>query len=1188
METSELQLDHTSAVDSGVEKRGEKPAATAAAVNLQATSKYLQLLSSQRGSVSEGLSQTLNSVQATLNEYVKDPSKAREASAAADESGGVYRNLSVKLVERDRNLQEKVAQDLSDASRLVRSKDAADALSTEMERLPPSLSEGTEAGKALAKTVTSSLASLSDHGSMGAGLIRDLAVRGVYVTENEESTQSRNALEKVLDLSLAYIRANSPETLAAIPEETSAKPARPGTTTPQIMTRYLRQALDEFPDENTYLDIFRKQAGKNEKTEGQDQISKETSQRIHELIAKAAATAKRGNLIPGRTEGGSAASGEQVQSESLRTQIQKSASPDSSTGSGSGRELSLSELSARASMLQRQFRMERQKLAAEGKLPNPADYPQSAADEAAGAKPATHAGSAKTTGGETTSRAQEQSVRSDVKTESAARDLTSAEVKISYKAVQSSFFGGIAAVPGMDLPVADFSSGDVKAFADAAQVSSLTSSRTMSRVLQEQQRLEQNPAPAPDDAEIPAEDQSAPAAAEPKLRTETATARQTSAPAETGTARASNTTMSSRTAAPAADDPAATAATKIATAADSPKAAAAAPLTEGAAELTDENAFLNNKNPAVTTGTEPPSTSKSANAAGIPAQTPSPAAPATAAAEPLTPAFGESEASPAAIATAATAASTDTAGTPVSAEAEETAALVAAISPATPAPESTATADATEDPASSMEQEVAAATVAASQGLSVAPAVQLSATAPAASDAQPAATENQTGNAAAFAHASRMVEEDERAQHTAAVKPQEGTAVKTAAAQTERGASVSAAAERILSATVPAEELEDADLPSDAVKNGVTANLGRAAAGDINPAAEEEEQTAAIPAVTVSKTPGAAVITTGSGAPIPDQSVVETAPAIREGGLFRKIASFFGGHGEKDQSVKPQAATLTQSMMAAAPQVKGSPLDTFFHALNVASGSKTLPPEVRAQAQKFMHALEDPVSDLASVNNWLSFVAGPMSPDSPRAAAMHGWAFFILCLRFRQLGKSVDKFLKKNGIETSIDRTLDDMLLPHQESADDIARLSSETLEQISRLQQLRGDDQAQVLPRYIPLPPSYDGGREGGLSLSSEDDPKMGKVWHLNFSFDMQGLGAVEIRAVAALPDVRISYVAEKLEGLQAIQAHREELEIELGKLGLNPSSSTPRLGHVSMANAEAKDETGAPADDGTLSLKI
>lgn len=1185
METSELQLDHTSAVDSGVEKRGEKPAATAAAVNLQATSKYLQLLSSQRGSVSEGLSQTLNSVQATLNEYVKDPSKAKEVSAAADESGGVYRNLSVKLVERDRNLQEKVAQDLSDASRLVRSKDAADALSTEMERLPPSLSEGTEAGKALAKTVTSSLASLSDHGSMGAGLIRDLAVRGVYVTENEESTQSRNASEKVLDLSLAYIRANSPETLAAIPEETSAKPARPGTTTPQIMTRYLRQALDEFPDENTYLDIFRKQAGKSEKTEGQDQISKETSQRIHELIAKAAATAKRGNLIPGRTEGGSAASGEQVQSESLRTQIQKSGTSDSSTGSGSGRELSLSELSARASMLQRQFRMERQKLAAEGKLPNPADYPQSAADEAAGAKPATHAGSAKTTGGETTSRAQEQNARGDVKTESAARDLTSAEVKISYKAVQSSFFGGIAAVPGMDLPVADFSSGDVKAFADAAQVSSLTSSRTMSRVLQEQQRLEQTPAPAQNSAESPAEDQSAPAAADPKLRTETATASQTSAPAETGTARPSNAAVNSGTAAPAADDPAAAAATKIATAADYSKAAAAAPLTESAAELPEENAVLKDNKPAVTTGTE--NTSKSANAAGIPAQTASPAAPASAAAEPLTPAFGESETGPAAIATAATVTSTDTAGNPVNAEAEETAAPAATISPATPAPESAATADATEDPASSMEQEVAAATVAASQGLSVAPAVQLSAHTPAASDAQPAATENNTGNAAAFAHASRMVEEDERAQHTAAVKPQEGTAVKTAAAQTERGAPVSAAAERILSATVPAEELEDADLPADAVKNGVTANLGRAAAGDINPAAEEE-QTAAIPAVTVSKTPGAAVITTGSGAPIPDQSVVETAPAIREGGLFRKIASFFGGHGEKDQSVKPQAATLTQSMMAAAPQVKGSPLDTFFHALNVASGSKTLPPEVRAQAQKFMHALEDPVSDLTSVNNWLSFVAGPMSPDSPRAAAMHGWAFFILCLRFRQLGKSVDKFLKKNGIETSLDRTLDDMLLPHQESADDIARLSSDTLEQISRLQQLRGDDQAQVLPRYIPLPPSYDGGREGGLSLSSEDDPKMGKVWHLNFSFDMQGLGAVEIRAVAALPDVRISYVAEKLEGLQAIQAHREELEIELGKLGLNPSSSTPRLGHVSMANADAKDETGAPADDGTLSLKI
>ena len=68
------------------------------------------------------------------------------------------------------------------------------------------------------------------------------------------------------------------------------------------MTRYLRKALDEFPEGSTYLDIFKQNRQKAEASETEneynDDISKNTAKRIHDLIHKAAVTARKGNLIP--------------------------------------------------------------------------------------------------------------------------------------------------------------------------------------------------------------------------------------------------------------------------------------------------------------------------------------------------------------------------------------------------------------------------------------------------------------------------------------------------------------------------------------------------------------------------------------------------------------------------------------------------------------------------------------------------------------------------------------------------------------------------------------------------------------------------------------------------------------------------------------------------------------------------
>ena len=340
-----------------------------ARINTQATANYISLMSRQKGLLAESSQRTYNQLSSSLNTYVQDPQSVKDIEADKDSASlGHYRKLTVQVINRDPSLQEKVAQDLSSAKEMVRSRDAASTLEQNMKQLPEALSEGVPAGKNLSKLICQSVVNLTDYENMGAGLQRDLAIREVYPPQSELSLRSKIATSDALSASIAYVKSNQPEVLEKLEADQPVEKPKPGTSTPQIMTRYLRKALDEFPEGSTYLDIFKQNRQKAEKVEGEaeynDEISKNTAKRIHDLIHKAADTARKGNLIPAaaKTAAAETAAGT-VADESAKAADGKPR--DAST-------LSLSELSARAAKLQRQFREERIRLAAEGKLPDPA------------------------------------------------------------------------------------------------------------------------------------------------------------------------------------------------------------------------------------------------------------------------------------------------------------------------------------------------------------------------------------------------------------------------------------------------------------------------------------------------------------------------------------------------------------------------------------------------------------------------------------------------------------------------------------------------------------------------------------------------------------------------------------------------------------------------------------------------
>lgn len=1453
-----------------------------AQINANATAKYISVISKHKGLLAESQARTFNQLNSSLNSFVKDSSSIAKESYNKDSAMmGHYRKLTVQVINRDPNLQEKVASDLSSQKEMVRSRDAASVLESDLKNLPKVLSEGTVAGQNLGKFICQSVVNLTDYENMGAGLQRDLAIRQVFAPTEELSLRSKQATAEVLAASIAYVKSNQPEVLITLkPEQQEIVKPKPGSTTPQIMTRYLRQALDEFPDDSTYLDIFKQNKKVDEAEDNfKDDVSKETAKRIHDLIAKAALTARKSNLLSSR---------EEISLEKAVSTKADSPSAVANTAdekSVEASKLSLSELSARAAKLQQQFREERMRLASEGKLPDPAVKPNYPSDDSASnleltnqriaqvdraideriannsnlqdqhakskekAEPVLSAEEIKKLAIDAVKEALQETVKSQIEANQNAAKLAATE---AVNALKESVLSKFEANQNTTKEVAtqavkEALEQSTKAQLEASQnsakqavaeavnslkesvFSKLEATQNSTKEIAAQavrEALEQSSKAQLEVSQNSARDAATEAVnalkesvlskltdnennsksvAEQVVKEALAKFEESQSQAKDATTQAvkdlkesvkaqlEKTQTSAKEAATLAAKTVLeeNAKTQNENAQSSAKEAVKQALKEAlegsplAKNDLRQNAYEKhqtfnmsfrgsavadfgsyNMGPTLSVKI-PDGVADYANGSNeVNAKSDLNSVNTEQKAEALKEEFLKSQAQDVreetakddatsfentkvtdGIKTVGKADSTNTVSKSVTteqkafefsttnddvinADTEDETYDVAVDEKNVLSNEDDVKSDevltdknSLKDKASNLKEPVAEIdelvtddnNVVAKDNEKLASDTKASVNTDKDSDdilklnqisntqngsvastkvteetSEQPVTENNSGDKLSNVLVSPVVANDSTitddspieiettftipkdnvaSDSSKVITPEEkalaNSALEQAKAQSEtvlnkptpdnsvlhdeddifksndeklensdlqsavknrpsvlaglsakegsdveslpddtlsvtngtknnlQGADSSSknksVESKILASTVPSMELEDQVVPSD-VKQDL--NIEK----KLTDSAKEnsDESTLTITKIP-EKTPGAAAITQGQSEPIPEKSVVDNVADVKEKtGLFSKIASIFGK--KTVESPKNVAESVT-TPVATVPNLmtlmsKGSPLDSLMYSLKVQANNTALPDALREEAKNYLDKLENPIDDLPSVANWLNFTSGPMSPTSPQALALHQWAFMLLSIRFAQLGKSVDKFLKKDVdlMEDRFDETLDEMKASiDAKGKNNIPSLLDETLDQIVRYQNPNKEN-LPLLFQYIPLPPTYDGGREGGFNARPviEEDGK--KSWHLNFVFDLENLGPIEIKAEAKLPELKISVVASTFNGLQKVQEALPTLKEKLQDLGITTRNATARMGkvHIREKNDRPVVEVRTKKDGSTFSVDI
>lgn len=1455
-----------------------------AQINANATAKYISVISKHKGLLAESQARTFNQLNSSLNSFVKDSSSIAKESYNKDSATmGHYRKLTVQVINRDPNLQEKVASDLSSQKEMVRSRDAASVLESDLKNLPKVLSEGTVAGQNLGKFICQSVVNLTDYENMGAGLQRDLAIRQVFAPTEELSLRSKQATAEVLAASIAYVKSNQPEVLTTLkPEQQEIVKPKPGSTTPQIMTRYLRQALDEFPDDSTYLDIFKQNKKVDEAEDNfKDDVSKETAKRIHDLIAKAALTARKSNLLSSK---------EEISLE--KTVSTKADSPSAAANTADEKsveasKLSLSELSARAAKLQQQFREERMRLASEGKLPDPAVKPNYTSDDSASnleltnqriaqvdraideriannsnlqaqhakskekAEPVLSAEEIKKLAIDAVKEALQETVKSQIEANQNAAKLAATE---AVNALKESVLSKFEANQNTTKEVAaqavkEALEQSTKAQLEASQnsakqavaeavnslkesvFSKLEATQNSTKEIAAQavrEALEQSSKAQLEVSQNSARDAATEAVnalkesvlskltdnennsksvAEQAVKEALAKFEESQSQAKDATTQAvkdlkesvkaqlEKTQTSAKEAATLAAKTVLeeNAKTQNENAQSSAKEAVKQALKEAlegsplAKNDLRQNAYEKhqtfnmsfrgsavadfgsyNMGPTLSVKI-PDGVADYANGSNeVNAKSDLNSVNTEQKAEALKEEFLKSQAQDVreetakddatsfentkvtdGIKTVGKADSTNTVSKSVTtkqkafefsttnddvinADTEDETYDVAVDEKNVLSNEDDVKSDevltdknSLKDKASNLKEPVASTeidelvtddnNVVAKDNEKLASDTKASVNTYKDSDdilklnqisntqngsvastevteetSEQPVTENNSGDKLSNVLVSPVVANDSTitddspieiettftipkdnvaSDSSKVITPEEkalaNSALEQAKAQSEtvlnkptpdnsvlhdeddifksndeklensdlqsavknrpsvlaglsakEGSDVESLPDdnlsvtngtknnlqgsdsssknksvesKILASTVPSMELEDQVVPSD-VKQDL--NIEKKLTDSAKENSDESPLTITkIP----EKTPGAAAITQGQSEPIPEKSVVDNVADVKEKtGFFSKIASIFGK--KTVESPKNVAESVT-TPVATVPNLmtlmsKGSPLDSLMYSLKVQANNTALPDALREEAKNYLDKLENPIDDLPSVANWLNFTSGPMSPTSPQALALHQWAFMLLSIRFAQLGKSVDKFLKKDVdlMEDRFDETLDEMKASiDAKGKNNIPSLLDETLDQIVRYQNPNKEN-LPLLFQYIPLPPTYDGGREGGFNARPviEEDGK--KSWHLNFVFDLENLGPIEIKAEAKLPELKISVVASTFNGLQKVQEALPTLKEKLQDLGITTRNATARMGkvHIREKNDRPVVEVRTKKDGSTFSVDI
>ena len=1311
------------------------------AINIHATASYIKALQTSQDNLPESLNKGLNTLKNNLSIYLNAPDKIEDVPVdSTRESMSTFNKLSLQVISRDSALQEKVAQNLSTSKRLVRARDAQKSLEQSLNSMPQALKEGTGVGRSLSKFVCECLVNLTDPQTIGAGLERDLAMRQIFIPQDRLNSRSASAVSKSLEQSIAFIESNQKDVIARLPKNEYVQ-EKPGATTPQTMTRYLRKALDEFPDDSTYLDIFKQNRDRTDNAPYDDKVSEEISSRIHSLIAKAAQTARRGNLIPNSRKN---AESTPVPTEQVRAQertfnrpIQSDAPIDENV---SARELSLSELSARAARLQKQFRQERMRLVQEGKLPNPATPPESftvnttakevlsktlsepgpaeklqtardlalqraivdtsakapsvADDMAADIKNTVSAQKPAVTADEAhVSTPSEQAKAVAEKTLMQQGTMLDKGVKISYTAAQNNLYGAINMAPGetiaiqtpnletpavkgpvepqstveptkqeplspkslvdeitaqlkkqladdivktIEMKTSNLSEklDDIKATAEELknkaqnQESKLTSlekglienSAAIDEAKKQAEEISKEQAKALHDIQSKALEakQNASVSLQSTAdygRYNFTTSQNTSSILEQKLYSGVNTAS-----APVHNEEALEPEQNVNTTKPAPQ-----PTDEIYEDQTQE-VKPQNKLPVQTTDDTVETDAEEIKPQNkVPVQTAD--EPAEVEAEEVKPqnkvpvqATDDTVETDAEEIKPQNKVPVQTADEPAEVEAEE-------VKPQNKVPVQT-----TEEPVEVETEEVKPQISTPVQNADELDADDLNGKFAINNDFVDRDIDYDNISTAmpnAQALNSTLITDLENAQGADAdnisklyqyVKP-EATDLDLFESQPNKGQSGTAQStddgsesvskpsdiiSKVLSQTVPSDDFNDEhNVTLQAIKSekdiiaDITAKSPSIENAEIDDKLNISGRKEAVLNNLVTP-PGASVVTTGNSNPIPEQTHIDSMQPVKEGGFFKRIMARFKS-GRADE-IKDNTAEIKTDNSISTPTVTGkdgqyvlkaNPLDQMMYTLRLQSGNPNLPPEFKEEAQKLLNALNNPVDDLISVKNWLNFVTGPISPNSSQALAMHQWAFYILCLRYQQLGKDVHKFLKKSMSSQDIASLMQSLPAIKKDKVLEGPSISmlEETFGQIERLQQQNSNNNNinPLLNRYIPLPPNYDGGREGGFTLKKEKDEDGENTWHLNFAFDLKDLGPIEIKAVAKLPEIKLSFVTENLHAMQKVQELMPDLNYNLQCIGITARTSSMRLGRVSLKESTIAKNPQAPRNDGsTVSVDI
>lgn len=1458
---SQAASNAVSNTDSNRSDEGQK----GASVNINATSNYLSIISRHKGLLTESHARTFTQLQGSLNGYITDQNSIENAPYDADSAQiGHYRKLTVAVINRDPELQEKVAQALSTSKTLVRSKDASSVLETDLKKLPQPLSEGTAAGKNLSKFICQSVVNLTDSQNMGAGLQRDLAIRDVYLPEEKLSLRQNQATSEALNASIAYVKSNQPEILEKLDKVQTINKIVPGSTKPQIMTRYLRQALDEFPEDSTYLDIFKKNkesaSSKETETEVPDEISKDTSKRIRELIMKAAQSARRGNLIPPSKDAQSntqSVAQSVKDTETAKAQTQNISRAEDSSVDAS--KLSLSELSARAAKLQAQFREERQRIVNEGKLPDPAPKVTPIQEtkqieiaektQTVSAKPAIDnsvnalsaddikelarqavkeaiaetiklsleqtKNSAKEAATEAVSELKSSLLEQIAKNNDLVKESTSLAVKQALsetsqikgatqqainelkaamqskidesnnsfketrqavleiqknvqeqlatkgsenidtnvlKELKNTFISELQDTKEQvkeafkqtvkdqmlasaknqldsvyqikniedtkdtseyshDTKVSDYAKTSLNAAARTLSPSTLSESlhsdAVQSEIMQKtkefseheellnkasdtkvtddltdaditenQQKSVQNEksnsqieadvneelkdadetqsvkkdSNANEKEKIAASDNTPDDSTEPlkenQINEKTTIVHDDNEPSVNQNISIDNLTARLIGAVDNKTDTAQTVKantdslnrlqslytasfdneqikqqTQTANTVQNNNAASAdSTVQDGNEDLATIQKQVQNSaaKSEQTSNTQPPvdtqdtaddvtnesakihvqqntqmEKTKSATDAAVQADNKIPVnntfennSPVSYTEENF---FDNNNTSMRVVnpfnnttTTIDESAFSKIEGKHNSFNLKNMPEFNASVSDA-----KTTTQNTDQDPpfelykSTDQQGDLEYASLKKPSIFTAdKPFTTNSSTQTAQS--QKTVAENAVKNNSISSTPENVPENANNSALDEAVKSENTniqqpdaknrSADSTAFVDSRNSSRITEFSTKMLLGTVPSNELEDSVVPSD-VKNGSDSEFSHITAKKTDSIGEELKISAA-----PEKTAGAAAITQGNEEPIPEQSVVEKVDEVKEkSSLLSKLSSLFSSKKANkvevhtDSAVNPENMTVTLN----SNYPKGSPLDYFTNALKIQLSNTALPQKLRDEAKNLLDKLSDPVNDLPSVSNWLNFTQGPMSPSSTQALALHQWAFMLLAIRFSQLGKSVDSFLKKtvdledDAADFDHELSKDAEKLLKEESKHTVSSLIDKTFEQISRMQNPNRDN-LPVMFQYVPLPPNYDGGKEGGFNAYPvvEEDGK--KAWHLNFVFDLKDVGAVEIKAVAKMPEIKIAVIAENMQGLERVQSELPKLQKTLQDIGITTRSVSTRLGTIHMNNSQ------------------